>query len=65
MLVVCYMEVYSEPIRRARIFRGFKHEMMKKFSYESPADLLPALGGHDSDKLNDLNACILRQLNST
>lgn len=60
----CMLEVCSESICRARFFRGFKHEKMKKFYFESPADPSPTLVGHDREKLNDLSACIVRQLNS-
>lgn len=60
----CMLEVCSESIRRARFFRGFKHEKMKKFYFESPADLFPTLVGHNREKRNDLSACILRQSNS-
>lgn len=39
----CELKVGSEPIWRARYFQGFKHEKMKEFYFESPADLLPTL----------------------
>lgn len=64
-LSACYMlEVCSEYICRARFLRRFKHEKMKEFYFESPADIFPTLVCHNREKLNDLSLCVLRQLNS-
>lgn len=35
----CMLEVCSEYICRARFFRRFKHEKVKEFLFESPADV--------------------------
>lgn len=45
----CMLEVCSESICRARFFRGYKHEKMKKFYFKTPADLFSDLG-HDREK---------------
>lgn len=58
------MEVCSEYICRARFLRRCKHEKMKEFYFESPADVFPTLVCHNGEKLNYLSPCVLRQLNS-